>query len=219
MGDMPFELVLGDAVFAGNAMITVNGSTPYNALYGRVPAILPSIDQINNPRGSPSADPRTQHDTNRLREVSVQNMIEGSAAARLGRTMNTRTTMPAQRLDLQVGEEVDFYREPSQKDASGWSGPAEVTDVSRAERGVITVRWLNRPTEVQLSRVRRHLHFLVYFMSHYLSYLSDTTNPHHNAWAHIRRTAENITHGDLIHVGHVWDPQYRWTKLTHNAAL
>ena len=49
----------------------------------------------------------------RLREVSVQAMIEGSARARLGRAMNTRTTMAGQKLNLQVGEEVDFFKDPS----------------------------------------------------------------------------------------------------------
>ena len=37
-------------------------------------------------------------------------MVEGSARARLGRAVNTRTTLAAQSLDLKVGDEVDFYR-------------------------------------------------------------------------------------------------------------
>ena len=37
----PFDLILSEAIFAGNAMLTVNGSTPYNAVYGRVPRMLP----------------------------------------------------------------------------------------------------------------------------------------------------------------------------------
>ncbi len=35
--------------------------------------------------------------------VSVQAMVEGSARARLGRALNTRTTLSAQKLNLQVG--------------------------------------------------------------------------------------------------------------------
>eukprot|EP00974_Lingulodinium_polyedra_P039807 3819518-Lingulodinium_polyedra.AAC.1 len=65
-------------------------------------------------------------------------MVEGSARARLGRTLNARTTMSAQHLNLQVGEEVDFYRQPTSKDVSGWLGPAEVIDTSRAVRGIIS---------------------------------------------------------------------------------
>ena len=44
---MPFESILAECVFCGNAMLTVNNSTPYNAVYGRVPHILPGIEQLS----------------------------------------------------------------------------------------------------------------------------------------------------------------------------
>ena len=144
------------SAYFGNAMLTVGGSIPYSALYGWVPIILPSIDHITTPGedGNPNRD--TLAHTHRLREVSVQAMVEGSARARLGRALNTRTTMPAQKLNLQVGEEVDFNRSLGQKDTPGWSGPAEVVDASRATRGVVTLRWQNRTIEAQIPNVRRH---------------------------------------------------------------
>ena len=43
---IPFASILADAVFVGNALLSINGSTPYNAVCGRVPLILPGIDQI-----------------------------------------------------------------------------------------------------------------------------------------------------------------------------
>ena len=67
-------------------------------------------------------------------------MIEGSARARFGRAVNMWTTVAGQQSNLQVGEEVDFYRAPSAKDAPGWSGPAEVIDVSRVIRGIASVK-------------------------------------------------------------------------------
>ena len=93
-------------------------------------------------------------------------MVEGSARARLGRTANTRTTVASQHLDLKVGEEVDFYRAPTAKDAAGWFGPAEVVDVSRTIRGIVSVRHQTRVLEVQNQHIRRHLHFLVFLSSH-----------------------------------------------------
>ena len=86
-------------------------------------------------------------------------MVEASAQARLGRALNTRSTPAAQKMNLQVGEEVDFYKNPVSKDLPGWQGPAKVTDVSNISRGVISVRWNSRAMEVQTQRVRRHLHF------------------------------------------------------------
>ena len=45
--DIPFEYRLAEAVFAGNALVTVNNTTPYNAVYGRVPSLLPNTNQTN----------------------------------------------------------------------------------------------------------------------------------------------------------------------------
>ena len=49
MEGIPFHSILSEATFCGNALLTINGSTPYNAVYGRVPANLPSVDQLNAP--------------------------------------------------------------------------------------------------------------------------------------------------------------------------
>lgn len=100
-------------------MLTVGGSTPYNALYGRVPNILPSISQVDYPIGAGQPESTYVH-TNRLREVSVQAMVEGSARARLGRALNTRITMAGQVLNHKVGEDVDFYKSTTRKDTPGW---------------------------------------------------------------------------------------------------
>ena len=66
-------------------------------------------------------------------------MVEASAQARLGRALHTRSTPAAQKMDLKIGEELDFYKTPISKDISGWSGPAKVIDLSNLERGIVTV--------------------------------------------------------------------------------
>ena len=105
---MPFGSILAEATFCGNALLAVNGSTPYKAVYGRAPNILPSIDQVSPPDAE--RDPPLVRHTHRSREISVQATVEGSARARLGRAQNTRTTATAESLNLQVGEEIDFSR-------------------------------------------------------------------------------------------------------------
>ena len=119
---IPFEAVLSECTFCGNAMLTVGGSTPYNSLYGRVPRMLPSIDQVSPDTNQPT--PGTLANTHRLREISLQSMIEGSARARLGRAVNTRTAMSAQQMNVQIGDEVDIFRAPNNKDTLGWEGCA-----------------------------------------------------------------------------------------------
>ena len=76
---VPFESVLAECVFSGNAMLTVGGSTPYNALYGRVPNILPGIEQIEPPGEIGGSNQATLAHTHRLQEVSIEAMVEGSA--------------------------------------------------------------------------------------------------------------------------------------------
>ena len=46
---MQIGSILAEAVFCGSALLSINGSSPYNAVYGRVPQILPSIDQVRPP--------------------------------------------------------------------------------------------------------------------------------------------------------------------------
>ena len=109
----------------------MGGSTPYNAVYGRVPRMLPSIDQISAPGEVNEPNPRTLASTHRLREISIQAMVEGSARARLGRALNTRSTISAQKINLKIGEEVDIYRAPNNKDtpagkAQPWSSTPRV---------------------------------------------------------------------------------------------
>ena len=208
-------------------MLTVGGCTPYNALYGRVPQILPSIDQVRPPGEAETLNPGTLAHVHRLREVAVQAMIEGSARARLGRSMNTRTTASAQNLNLQVGEEVDYFRQPSQKDTSGWIGPATVVDVSRAARGVVSVRYQSRVLEVQLQHVRRHLHYFALLSSqqdvcrgqradadNIVAYPSAYTN----VWAAIKSAVEQLNPGRVVQVGKVCH-QDRWVVSANNTPL
>ena len=123
--------------------------------------------------------------------------------------MNTRTTMTAENLKLQVGEEIDFFRPQGTKEASGWFGPAVVGDVSKATRGVVTLRFQNQVTEAMLQNVRRHLHFLVYLAA-------PLRRPFHHTrvWDTITKVPEQLAPGVLRQFGQVCDFQGR-----HRAAL
>ena len=48
---MLFFSVLAEATFAGNALLSIHGSSPYNAVYGRAPADFPGIDQSPDSTG------------------------------------------------------------------------------------------------------------------------------------------------------------------------
>ena len=90
-------------------------------------------------------------------------MVEGSAAARLGRALNTRTTQDARSSEFKVGDQVDFYRPNTHKDVSGWWGPAEIFDLSQITRGQISIRFAARDYVVSTRFVRPHMAFFVGF--------------------------------------------------------
>ena len=194
--DTPFSSVLADAVFCGNAMLSINKSTPYAAVYGRVPQLLPSIDNITPPDAH--RDPPLVRHADRLREISIQAMIEGTTRARLNRTTNTKTTPAGEKLDLKIGSEVDFFRPPGAKNVTGWYGPAKVVDASNIHRGVVTLRYQNQLTETQTSHVRHHQHFLCLLAAPLVR-----PTHHTSVWETLCRTAEEIPSGTYKHFGHV----------------
>ena len=95
-----FGHVLSDSTFAGNCLLSINGMTPYMAVYGRVPCMLPPIDipDANNE----GALPGTIRYTMRIREIAIETMVRCTARVRADRALSTRTlsTGQSQRLSL-----------------------------------------------------------------------------------------------------------------------
>ena len=133
--DIPFEYRMAEAVFAGNALVTVNNTTPYNAVYGRLPSLLPNMNQTNG--NGELSDPESLplrgvlRNSHRLREIAIQQMIEGTARARRGRSLRTLSLAPGEAANYQINEKVDYYRPPTNKDTPGWTGPARFVDLTQ----------------------------------------------------------------------------------------
>ena len=76
--NVPFKYRLAEAVFAGNALVSVNQSTPYNAVCGRVPKMLPDIEQAPD-GGTRDSDalpyPGVLRHSHRLREIALQQTL------------------------------------------------------------------------------------------------------------------------------------------------
>ena len=102
--------------------------------------------------------------------------------------------MAAQHLKLAVGDEVDFYQDPTNKDTSGWHGPAVVADISRIAHGAVTLRYNSKLREVSVQKIRRHLYFL--------SFLSSTAPRHFGTvWGEVRKAVEGLDEGSTILLG------------------
>ena len=83
---MDFEQLFAEATFAGNAMVSYNGATPYNNRFGRQPAMLPDLTVL--PEASAAGPTR---DLQRVRELALQKIIESTALARIRRASRSMT--------------------------------------------------------------------------------------------------------------------------------
>ena len=92
------EQVLATVVLMHNSLICINNSTPYQALLGRQPAMLPPLEggylEEKAPRSDkgPEIHPEVvdldvvaQRDMARVREIAACNIIQATAIARLQR--------------------------------------------------------------------------------------------------------------------------------------
>lgn len=80
----------------------------------------------------------------RVREISLMNIVRGNAQERMKLAMDSRTRPAIQLTDLKEGQQVDIYRDPPNKDVSGWRGPSKIVSLDRADEGIVEVRWQGR---------------------------------------------------------------------------
>ena len=139
-----------------NALIVINKSTPYHALLGRQPAMLPPLEggyidhtdtarrlgvQVSEMEGA------GLRNLARVREIAASQIIETTAISRLQRADRHKTVAAQERSEYTVGQLVDIWYEPSHKDATGWRGPAQIASLNEGE-GNITVRFQGRTLEM-----------------------------------------------------------------------
>ncbi|CAK0851968.1 unnamed protein product [Prorocentrum cordatum] len=84
-----------------------------------------------------------------------QDLRPGQAETRLKIAARTRTRPAAQLGDLRVGDSVDIFRDPPNKDVTGWRGPCKVVAMDRADEGTIDVRWQGRTLPCRPADVRK----------------------------------------------------------------
>ncbi len=144
---------------SGTALLSINGCTPYNAVYGRTPALLPGLKVLND---DGEILPLTDRQVGRVREISVQSIVEGTAHNKLVRAINTRTLPAGETYDYKVGEEIEFFRDKGAKDVSGWIGPATITNIGEINHGVIKAKHRGSEMTIKLGASRRYLEYFTF---------------------------------------------------------
>ena len=144
-----FEQILSESVHAKNVLFVCGGYTPYEALYGRTPALLNTLD-VEGDFGEPE-------DVFRLRSIAISSMVEATALAKAQRADRSKTRVSGELLELAPGDLVEFFRPPTTKDQTGWMGPAVVADVTPIPQGIVAVRWQGRTLDCRIQDIRRAL--------------------------------------------------------------
>ena len=193
---MPSVRVLAEATFVINALSNVSGASPYVAVLGRSPALLPELGPqslIN--------DDRDEHcpirHAAKLRALAISTITENTARERLRSALKTHTKPSG-------GDRAEYYREPTQKDVSGWRGPATVVDLTRLEHGRVGVR--TSTDQVLNCRVQDIRHRLAY-LSELQAPLSSSSG---KAQEYLQETIEQLKLGTVLILGHVMEPSGRW---------
>ena len=206
---MPFKRILAEATFVINTISSVAGVSPYVAVRGRSPALMPELgprDPVNDDRND--ACP-IQHAA-KIRELAVQTITEQTARERLRVAAKTPTRVTGDELGLKVGDEVEYYREPTHKDLSGWRGPATVVDLTRLEHGRVGIRTsTDQVLNCRTQDVRHRLAYLAEFEAPKSSYAG-------KAQSHLQQALESITHGSNLCLGQVQNTDGTWQESTHN---
>ena len=101
-GQMPMDSLLAECVFVGNALLSYHGHSPYEAVFGRTPSLLPDVTQsVDEPTGTLSLGAREHH---RMREIAINAIVECSAQDRINRALNTPARAPAEAHSYKNGD-------------------------------------------------------------------------------------------------------------------
>ena len=147
--EITFTRLYAEAIFAVNAFSFYNGVSPYNALYGRQPAFLPDLENLDFPKTGENSD-HLREET--IRQAGISTITQATSVQRIKRAIDAKTTFDGKQ--YKPGQLVDYHRPPYDKDShGGWTGPCVVV-ANEPERGKLTCRHGARDIHVQYPDAR-----------------------------------------------------------------
>ena len=212
---VPFSRIAAESTYALNALSSVNGMSPYAAVLGRIPALLPSDDAVMDDNVSGE---NSRH-MFRVREIAVQAIAEGTAQERMKRALHTKTQPAGVEFEFKIGQNVDYFRPPAHKDASGWRGPGTIVDLSRLEHGRVGVR--TSTDQVITCRLQDVRHSLVTWSDELFSFfgapdfISPSGTQAHQAQQVAQAAVDALRVGSVLTLGHVRTAAGLWTETPH----
>ena len=206
---VPFSRGVSEATFAINALTSINGLSPYNAVLGRTPSILPNEANV---MGDTDSGPMSRH-CFRLREVAVQAIAEGSAQERMKRAMNSQTRPSGEQLEFELGSAVDYWRQPLNKETSGWRGPAKVVDLTRLEHGRVGIRTsTDQVLTCRLQDLRHSLAYISCELVAFFDYSTPVASQSGIAQQLVQDYVDDMKSGAVLTLGFVKTSQGSWIE-------
>ena len=196
-----FITVLGVVAFMHNALTSINSHTPYQALLGCQPHLLPPLE--GGYHGDLSVG--GQNDLARARGIAAVAIIEAIAKARPQRGDYHKMIAAQERAELQAGDLVDIWYDPQNEDTPGWRGLAQIASVNFGE-GNLIVRFQGRTLDRRHQEVRVHVPYLVFTVTAISNFDLQ--------FSVLRREVENITIG-FVTLG-VVQQQGCWHLITRS---
>ena len=187
------HILLAICTFAGNALTNIGAGTPYNAVLGRQPAMLPPLDNTEVQAAGDSEDGRVEA---RVRETVITSMVQTTAQQRITRTLRARTS-PSTDGKYKPGDLIDYLKHGGKKDVSGWHGPTNVIKDSPAE-GQVIIKLAGREYPYRYQDVR---HTLLIF----LTYLSGIFHTRDEATKTVEQFIQHMAIGTTMMFGLVTD--------------
>ena len=108
-------------MIAGNAPLALDESLPYDAVYGQRPSLRPDSPGLIDD----GTDAGTLKSVARLRGISIQHTVDGTAKARPPAIMGNPHGIVGQSRGYMVGDIADFHRAMGTTYARGWARSSE----------------------------------------------------------------------------------------------
>jgi len=205
-----FVYALAIVLFMKNSLTVINNHTPYQGLLGRQPAMLPPIEGGHGGQVASHARAETgMRDEARVREIEAGSIIESIARTRLTRADDSQSRSSLERAEHKVGDLVDIWFEPVNKDSKGWRGPAEIKSINEDVSNV-SVRMQGRTLDRRPQEIREHIPYLVYSII--------LSAEHFSHWQRIEYTCEQMAIGSVKIYGAIYDKEgWRMTSVSKTA--
>ena len=159
---MPLSHIVSEAVFAKNALTCIGGHSPFEAVFGIAPRFMLELEEMGQSAltDSDGGIVGSSRHSVRLREIALEAIVSATAQARIRRAEESKTRVSLQALDLRAGDHVEIWRQPSQKDLTGWRGPCIVVSAHDVDSGYIDVKWQGRVMSARIPDVRKCILFI-----------------------------------------------------------